>query len=445
MTMMELAHRAGFSRNSIPRPRIGGLVVTGLLVLGGYVGGLAAWSVLAPLASGAHSSGTVKIDNNRKIVQHLEGGIVRDILVKDGDEVAAGQVLVRLDDTQTRSSWDLLHGQYEALRALAVRLAAERDGADSITFPEDMLASGHEPAIAEIMRSQEAIFAARRRTLEVTEGVLGQRMAQLSAQIGGARAELNATELQRKFLAEEQAAVKEMVDKGLERKPRLLALQRQAAQFEGQIGDLLAQIAKAEQTIGETRLQILGARTQRYDETVGQLRDAQTQLGDVRQKMAAAADILTRTEIRAPVGGVVMNSHLFTVGGVISPRDPILEIVPTHSDLIVETKIKPTDIDVVKLGLPAKVNLTAFQQRTTPPLNARVTYVAADNQTDQKSGQTYYTVQVTIPPSELARVKDVFLTPGMPADVTLVQGQRTLFQYLIDPMRTVLRRAFLEK
>lgn len=445
MTTMAMTLGAGGGSLPLSPPRIGRLVGVGLLVLGGYVGGIGAWSTLAPLASGTNSPGFVKIDNNRKTVQHLEGGIIKEILVRDGDTVTEGQVMVRLESAQSGASWDLLHGQFEAQRALEARLIAERDGATRVTFPADLLARREVPAVAEIMRSQESIFAARRRTLEITQGVLDQRVAQLGSQVQGARAEITATDQQLKFIAEEQAAVKEMVDKGLERKPRLLGLQRQAAQLAGQIGDLQSQIAKAEQTVGETRLQMVGSTSQRYDEVVGQLRDAQTQLGETRQKMAAAQDVLARTEIRAPVGGVVMNSHIFTIGGVIAPHDPILEIIPKQRDLIIETKIKPTDIDVVKLGLPALVHLTAFKQRTTPALDAKVTYISADNLTDQKTSQTYYTAQVTISPESLAKVKDVFLTPGMPADVSIVLGERSLFAYLTEPMRAIFHRAFLEK
>jgi len=426
-------------------PPIGRPVRAGLLIVAVFFAGFGGWAALAPLSNAASSAGFVTIDLNRKTVQHLEGGIVREILVRDGDRVVQDQVLIRLDDTQVRASWTLLHGQYSALEALEARLRAERDGSEGIEFPPEFEPRPPQSPLDQIARSQETIFQARRRTLAVTVDILQQRVTQLEAQITGGHNQIAAIEVQKRLIGEEREGVKYLLDRNLEHRPRLLALDRQAAQLDGQIAELASQIARSQQAIGETRLQILSAQTTRYDEVVGQLRDAQTQLAELLPRLDAAGDILKRIEIRAPVAGTVINLRLFTVGGVVPPREPMMEIVPRQQDLIIETRIKPGDIDVVKTGLPAQIRLSAFKQRTTPPLPGTVVYLSADSLIDPKTGATYYLAQIRVAEAEIAHVAGVFLYPGMPAEVMIVLGQRTLLQYLLDPLRESLQRAFTEQ
>ncbi len=437
---------AGAAPPALPaRPRIGATVVVGLVILALFFGLVGGWSALAPLTSAAVASGVVKVDSNRKTVQHLEGGIIEEIKVKNDDRVAVGDVLVRLDAAQSHASWALLRGQQNALKALEARLIAERDGAPAIAFDADLMARRGTPEVAEILAGQESVFATRRKTLAGQVDILHQRQNQLNAEIASRRAQLAAAERQKALIGEEIAGVAALVQKGLERRARLLGLKRQQASLEGARGEQLGLIARARQQIGEAELQIINRRNGQINEVVAELSEVQVRLGELEERLVASRDVLARRDIVSPIAGVVVDLRYFTSGGVIRPGDPILDIVPQHDQLVIEAQIRPLDIDVVKPGLAARVRLTAFKQRTTPTLQGRVVYVSADRLTDPRTGIPYFTARVEIPASELARLDGVKLYPGMPAEVMVVTGARTALEYLVDPLRESLQRAFREQ
>ena len=421
-----------------------GPVVAGFLVIGLFFGGFGGWAALAPLQSAAIAPGLVSVDTNRKTIQHLEGGIVGEILVRDGDRVRAGQVLIRLDETLPRTSLELLKGRSMASRALEARLIAERDGADAIRFPELLTAAGADPQVAEMINGQINIFAARRNSVAGQVKILGQRIAQFREEINGLKGQIASEVVQHGLIAEEIKDVTGLYEKGLARRPRLLALQRQAAEIEGSRSQNMAAIARVEQNIAEARLHISELRTSTINEVVQELRDVQTEMFELAERIAAAEDILTRTELRAPIEGTVVGLQVHTPGGVIAPGEPLLDIVPADDRLVVEARVDPSDIDVVHPGLPSQVRFTALNQRNLAPVDGTVTAVSADRIVDDRTGESYYLTRVELDDGFAEALGGVPLYPGMQAEVMIVTGERSALDYLIRPFARSLNRAFRE-
>jgi HlyD family type I secretion membrane fusion protein len=432
------------SITSSPLPPIRRIILAGVLSSVLFVGGFGFWSATAPLDSAAVAPGTIISEGKRKTVQHKEGGIVAEILVAEGARVAAGDLLVRLDDTQPRSAMDRLRVQHDELLARHARLRAEQDAATEISFPAELTERRSDRRIAALLDSQLRLMAARRDSIDGQIDILMQRMQQLDSEILGMTAQLEGAERELTLIGDEIEGVTTLYDKGLERRPRLLALQRQAASLEGTCGEQRAQIARAEQRRGETKLQILDLRNKRFEENETEIREVQGKITELEENLIAAADVLRRTEVRAPIDGTVLDLKLHTTGGVIGAGESILDVVPAADSLVIEAKVKPTDIDTVHTGLPAEVRLTAFKQWVTPVLSGRVEHVAADSLTDQRTGTPYYIAQVVIDGGELERAGGIALRPGMPADVMIVTGRRTAFEYLISPLRDSFARAFRE-
>jgi HlyD family type I secretion membrane fusion protein len=424
------------------RPMLRGPLAAGILLSAIFFAGFGGWAAVAPLASATLAEGVIRVETHRKTVQHLEGGIAREILVAEGDEVEAGDVLMRLDQTQSGTAVAVLSGQRDALLALKARLSAERDGLGAIVFPPQLSGSGEK--VVELREGQARIFDARRESLAAQLGILDERREQLDAQIQAHKAQLASTKEQLRLIAEEIATVADLLSRGLERKPRLLALQRQQSYLEGLRGEQQASIAKAEQAIGETRMQSEDLRTRRSAEIALELREAEAQLLEVEEKLGLASDIDRRMEVIAPVSGQVVELKLHTVGGVIRPGEPLLDIVPNSDELVVEARIRPVDIDAVAIGQPAQVALTAYKQRTTPRLDGTLVKVSADALADPERRISYYAADIRIDPSELAKLEGVQLYPGMPAEVMIVTGERTLLQYLLQPLTDSFNRAFRE-
>jgi HlyD family type I secretion membrane fusion protein len=424
------------------RPMLRGPLAAGILLSAIFFAGFGGWAAVAPLASATIAEGVIRVETHRKTVQHLEGGIAREILVAEGDEVEAGDVLMRLDQTQSGTAVAVLSGQRDALLALKARLSAERDGLGAIVFPPQLSGSGEK--VVELREGQARIFDARRESLAAQLGILDERREQLDAQIQAHKAQLASTKEQLRLIAEEIATVADLLSRGLERKPRLLALQRQQSYLEGLRGEQQASIAKAEQAIGETRMQSEDLRTRRSAEIALELREAEAQLLEVEEKLGLASDIDRRMEVIAPVSGQVVELKLHTVGGVIRPGEPLLDIVPNSDELVVEARIRPVDIDAVAIGQPAQVALTAYKQRTTPRLDGTLVKVSADALADPERRISYYAADIRIDPSELAKLEGVQLYPGMPAEVMIVTGERTLLQYLLQPLTDSFNRAFRE-
>jgi HlyD family secretion protein len=427
------------------RLRLRGLIIAGTLVAAAFFGGFGAWAALAPLASAAIAPGTVTVDSHRKTVQHLEGGIIAELLVRNGDDVAAGQVLLRLEDVESRAAFDLLKGQHRALLAQEARLIAERDGESEPAFAPELLSLSADPAVAEILAGQRRILASRNQVLEGQTAVLHQRIRQYEAEIESLKAQIDSGEVQLRFIAEELSGVGELFEKGLEKKSRLLALKREAARLTGMQGDYQGRITQAEQGIAEARMESLSLKEQRDAEVATELREVQVELAEVTDKLRAAQSRLQRTEILAPQAGVVVNLRYFTAGGVIEPASPILEIVPAGERLVVDARLDPMNIDEVRAGMAAEVRLVAFKQRITPTIAGRVQQVSADALVDEQTMRTYYVARVEISPAELDGLNSVELYPGMPVEVMIATGERTALDYLLAPVAQSFQRAFREQ
>jgi len=426
-------------------PLFGREISLGVAVIGLFVGAFVLWSVLAPLSSAAIAPGQVVVRDSRKTVQHLEGGLIREILAREGDVVKAGQVLLRLDDTQSGASNEMLQNRYDALRAEYARLTAEREGADALTFPPELTSRRDEPRVDDVLTGQEQIFQKRREALDGRRSILEQRISQLESEIASYAARVRATRLQLEALREEMSSVEVLVEQRLEAKPRLLEFRREAAALEGSRQSSLALAARTRQGIGEAQMEITQIESDRLNEVVVEQQEVREREIETQESLRAAADVLARREIRAPIAGTVMNLHYFTPGGVIREGDPILDIVPAARELLVEARVNATDIENVREGLDAMVRLTAFKQRVVPPLRGRVDHVSADALTDEATGVFYYEAWITIPPEELALLGGLELQPGMPADALIITGQRSLFEYVLRPLSDSFYHALREE
>ena len=427
-----------------PRPRTRGLVLFGLLAITVFVGSFVAWSVLAPLLEAAIAPGLIKVEGQRRTIQHLEGGIVREILARDGDVVRRGQVLMRLDDVQSGSTLESLRSQRWAFLAQAARLDAELRRIDTITYPEELRAAEGVRA-AEAMASQQVLFEARRAALFAQVQVQQARIAQQEAVISSAEGQIRATTAQLELIRQEEQITRGLVQQGLQRLPQLLALQRSAAALEGTGVDLRGQIERARGGIAEARNTIRQIEDTRVQDAGTELRDLSPRLSDIEERVRAAEDVSTRREILAPEDGTILGSRFFTVGAVIRPGDPVMELVPTRDRLVAEVNIQPNDIDVVHVGLQAEVRLPAFKQRLVPFLHGHVIFVANDVTFDERTRQPYYRAQISIDREQLQRLENVSLVPGMPVEAMVQIGARSFLRYMIQPVLDSFHRAFREQ
>ena len=424
-----------------------GPILAGVLIVVVFLGGFGAWASLAPLSSAAIATGIVSPDGNRRTVQHLEGGIVREILVTEGDQVAVGDPVVILEDVASRAERNMRESRLHVYRTLEARLVTELEGAETLELPDDLLVLAETDIVVRTaIEDQHRQFEVRRETLVNRRDILGARIGQLREEIGGHQAQITALERQLELIDREIADVESLVARGLERMPRLLSLQREQAEIAGDIGANQAAIAQAEQSIGETELQIMDLETNRREENAEALAGVRAEITTIFEELSRHEDALQRTVIRAPVPGTVVNLRIFTEGGVIGPGNPILDIVPEDEELIIEARVSPTDIDVVSAGLPAEIYLTAFTQRHLPRLIGEVRTVSADSLTDQNTGEPYYRAVVEVPGEELAALdEDIVLTPGMPVEVMIATGAHTVLTYLMAPVERSLNRTFREE
>ena len=381
-------------------------VRAGALLIGLFFGGLGWWAASAPLAGAAIAPGVVSPEGSRRTVQHLEGGIVRDILVRDGSVVRAGEPLILLEDVQARAGFDVLQARFYTLAATQARLLAEQSGATGVRFPDWLIeATTAQPAALEAMVAQRAMFDARAKALADRKGILRQRIEQLREEIAGLEAQIGADGRQIALIDEEIEGVEQLYRKGLERKARLLALQRTRAEIDGNRAERRARIAQAQQAIGEAELQILAQDTAQLEAVNEEASRIQSEFAEVEQRVAASRDVLERTVIAAPVDGTVVALRMRTPGGVIRPGEPVLEIVPAKEELLIDARVSPMDIDVLRPGLPARVVLPAFQQRNLPQIMGRVRQVAADATADPQTGKLFFEVRIEIDPGQLAALR----------------------------------------
>lgn len=418
----------------------------GFMIIALFFGALGGWAALAPLDSAAIAPGEVAIDTKRKTIQHLEGGIISEILVRDGDIVTAGQALIRLEKIQYRAELDLLEGRHIAATAIEARLIAERDSRKEVPFPEWLLDRLEEPEVIDTVVGQMNIFTSRQESLNHQTQILYQRIAQFEEEMIGLEGQIAAENLQLKLIAEESKDVGRLVESGLARRPRLLSLEREAAALEGRRSQNLAGIARAKQSISETRLRISELKTAMVNEVVQQLSQTQAELFDLADRIRASEDKLTRMEVQAPIEGTIVNLQVHTLGGVIAPGAPLLDIVPSGDSLVIEVRVDPGDIDVVRTGLEAHVRISAFSQRNMTPISGVVTYVSADRLNDERTGVGYYVARIIL------KEKDIFealqgakLQPGMQAEVMIATGTRTALDAIISPISSSFNRAFREE
>lgn len=420
-------------------------ILFGFLVVLAIFGLVGSWAATARIASAVIAQGQVSVAGKRKLIQHLEGGIVQKLLVHDGDVVEAGQTLVKLDPIRAQASLGIVEAALNKALATEARLVAEREGLDAVAYPQALLEGRGEPGIAALLKSNDSIFRARRTALNGENEILTQRIAQLGEEINGLNAQKEAKDQQSRFIQDELDGLQHLFERGQTTKPRVLALQRGAAALKGEAGELVASMARSKKNIGETKLQILQREKDFQKGVAEELQEVQARLRDLRERKIASEDILRRIDITTPVGGVVVNSLVHTVGAVIKPGETIMEIVPGKDNLIIEATIRPQDIDNVTFGQAAAIRMLAFEQRTTPMLHGEVVYVSADSLEDRQSRQTYYRADVSLSDEELARLGKLTLKPGMQAEVMIQTGERTALDYIVQPIIASMNRAMREQ
>lgn len=399
------------------------------------------WSATAPMEGYAPAPGFVAVKSHKKVIQHLEGGIVKELLVQDGDVVNAGDVLLVLDPTQSLAQLEIFSGQMSALIALEARLIAERDGLAAIAWPEELPAEG--TALDE-RRAQEQIFAARKAAHDGEVAILQQRIGQLESRVDGLMAVHESKSMLATSFADELADVRALLADGFENKLRLRDIERSHAQAVGEAAELTAQIATTEIQIGETQQQILQLQNELQREVTAHLAETQNELQDTRERVIALRDIVSRTEIRAPDSGVVNRMQVHTVGGVVPPGNPIAEIVPQGAELVIDSTLQLADIDRVAAGHEAMVRFSAFSSKSVPTLYGTVISISADAMADEKTGARFYTARIELNAESLAALEGLELVPGMPAEAFISTGSRTFLQYLMKPLSNSMARSFNE-
>ncbi|GKQ51431.1 HlyD family type I secretion periplasmic adaptor subunit [Bradyrhizobium sp. Ce-3] len=427
---------------SIRKHLVVGLAV--VLVLGGGVGG---WAATVPISGALIAPGSVVVESNVKKVQHPTGGVVGEVRVRDGDVVKAGDIVVRLDETVVKASLAIVVKTLNGLYARAARLQAEQSGRDKIAFPPQLIEqAAKDPDVRDIMASETKLFEVRVNGRAGQKAQLRERVTQLNEEIAGLQAQETAKDKEIALVQQELVGVRQLYEQHLVQLTRLTTLERDAARLSGERAQYIASRAQAKGKITETELQIIQVDKDMLAEVSKDLREANDKIGEFVERKVTAEDQLRRIDIRAPQDGVVLQSTVHTVGGVITAGDAIMMIVPKADDLSVEAKVNPQDIDKLQVGQKTVLRLSAFNQRTTPELNGVVTRVSADVNTDQRTGQSYYTIRVSMPPEEVARLgSEVKIIPGMPVEAFVQTGDRTMLSYLMKPMSDQFVRSFREK
>jgi HlyD family secretion protein len=428
------------TRESIQRHMVAGVTVVLMLV-----GGVGGWAATTELSGALIAPGSIVVDTNIKKVQHPTGGVVGEVRVRDGDRVKAGDIVVRLDETVTRANLAIVTKGLNELAARKARLETERDGLDAIKFPDELLARQNDPDVASAIGSERKLFSLRHNARTGQRSQLRQRVGQLQEEIGGLTAQQTAKGKEITLIERELTGVRDLFQKNLIQINRLTQLEREATRLDGERGQLTASVAQSKGKIAELELQVLQIDQDLSSEVAKELRDVDGKIGEFVERKVTAEDQLKRIDIRAPQDGTVFQLNVHTIGGVVTPADAIMMIVPEADNLTVEAKINPQDIDQLRVGQKALLRFTTFNQRTTPEIFGEVTRISADITTDQRSGASFYTIRIGLSAKEIARLGDVRLVPGMPVETFVQTGDRTVMSYLIKPMYDQLSRAFREK
>jgi HlyD family type I secretion membrane fusion protein len=454
MANRKIANRSAVSEgtwyDSLPRstrwPTVSGMLIMALVLMGFGV-----WGNTAPIAGAVVASGVFVATGQNKIVQHFEGGVIREIYVREGDTVEAGQILLELDDTAARAELQRLFLRRIRLTAIDARLQAEMREEQEIVLPAEI---GNwrtsSPEVKEIVDSQQMTFTARRNNLNSDVKSIDESIKALEERIRGSRVQLDAVQRQIALLDEEIVTKDRLVQAGLVRKPELMVLQRTKANLEGEVGRIMGDIGDAKERIARAIEQINGVRKTAIKTAVEQMHEVRGELADVRERMLSAKGILDRVRVAAPVSGVVVKLRYHTRGGVVEAGKHIMELLPLNDELIIEARLRPQDIDSVKHGQMAMVRLTALNQRITPMVSGDVVYLSADTLADEKKSQQVgptdiYLVRVRLNREESRNLPDFSPTPGMPAEVYIKTAERTFFQYIVRPIHDSMMRAFRER
>lgn len=421
-------------------------IIYGLIIIALAFGGLGGWVATAPLDAAVLAPGSLVVQSHRKTIQHLEGGIIKRVLVKDGATVAEGDSLIELDGVRAFANLNLVQSDLDAGIALEARLIAERDNAAEIAFPKDLLQrAGANPGLTDILTTQKHQFIERRRSLNSQIAILNQRMQSTRSEITGLQNEQRSREAQIKIYRDELKGLEELYKKGFFARTRILASQRDIARLEGERGTTLANVARATSAIHEAELQIEQTRQRQREEVAAQLREIQAQIAENRQKVISAQDVTKRLSVVSPVAGVVQGLRVFTAGAVINPGVELMQVVPVSDHLEVDAQLAPHDIEVVRPGMQAEIRFSALKARLIPVITGVVDTVSPDRLTDERSGAPYYMVKVSIPPDQMELLKNHNLIAGMPAELLIRVESRTALSYMLRPLTETLGRGMLER
>jgi len=420
-------------------------LILGLAIVLVLAGGLGGWAATARLSGALIAPGQIVVESNVKKVQHPTGGVVGEVRARDGDVVKSGDILVRLDDTITKANLAIVTKNLDAASARAARLEAEQRGLDKIEFHKQLLDRADDPDVKGLMASESKLFEVRVNGRAGQKEQLNERITQLKEEIAGFTAQEQAKDQEIALVQKELAGVRGLYEKHLIQISRLTALERDAARLNGERAQYIASLAQAKGKIAEIELQIIQIDKDVVSEVSKDLRETNDKIGELIERKVAAEDQLRRVDIRAPQDGMVLQSMVHTVGGVVTASDTLMLIVPQADNLQVEAKVNPIDIDKLQVGQKTLLRLSAFNQRTTPELNGVVTRVSPDVTADQRTGQTYYTIRVSMPPEEVTRLGAVRLIPGMPVEAFVQTGERTMLSYLMKPLNDQFMRAFRER
>lgn len=434
--LAELEHYA----DDRPVRRLGMAMV--LVIFGGF----GAWAALAPLGSAALAPGSVNVEGYRKTVQHLEGGIIKSLQVRDGDTVTKGQVLAELEDTSSRAQLETLRGQLFAALAREARLTAERDGLPTVHYPEMLVKENQDPRVQEAVRVQDQSFIVRKHSRDGEIGILKEQRHQLTNKINGLRAQLASRTALAASLNKDLTDFRAMLKDGYMEKQKISELERRLAEAQGDEGDFTANIATTQTQDSEIALKILQIDKEFRRQVVDELSKVQAELAELREKVQWLADTVTRTVIRAPEGGMVLGLTVHTLGAVIPPGGHLLDIVPQQERLIVEAQVSPLDIDRVHIGQTTEVRFSAFKSAKTPKVAGQLVALSADRLTDEKQELSYYLARVEVDPEGLKEMakRGLVLMPGMPAEVLINTGDRTFLEYVMQPMTNIFARSLIE-
>ncbi len=421
-----------------------GIQKFGYAILFFTFGILGVWSFVAPIDGAALAQGYVAVKNNSKTIQHFEGGIVESIKVEEGSEVKSGDVLLKLDTTQIKAQQEIYKGQYVIAKSIKARLLAEQKKLSQIAFPDD-LREANNSRVIEVLTEQRDIFNARMASREGERQVLGQRIEQLDSKYTGMQGQKKSNQALLKSLLEEAEELDELLKEGFADKRILREKLRETIRVEGDVSELTASLAQVSIQKGETKLQIIQLEKDANKEIANELASVKAELFDVSEKLRVINSSLARTSIQAPVSGTVINLEVHTEGGVVAPGATLLTIVPEGQELTILAEVSPVDIDRLVIGQEAEVRFSAFNQKTTPKLFGKVLKLSPDRIINEQTGMPYYLAEVTLLPSSLDDISGLELIPGMPAEVLIGTGERSLFEYLAKPITDAFTRSFLEE